>query len=126
MLALIGGLDKKSSEKYTASSDIDLACQEIKELKMENQVLFSFIDDLSIMRKCEIDRFVVRKFVPADFSLINDWYNRVLKRKEIIRNPTLLDQSSVDFILSDRNLELKNFKKVFEFQKVDVWEKINE
>jgi len=60
--------------------------------------------DLSLTRHMERSSFVVRKFIPSDMARINDWYERVLARQLVMKEPgrlsMLVREYRVDLVVA--------------------------
>lgn len=55
----------------------------IKHNTNKEDVVMSFLDDLSLSRRMERDRFVVYKFIPAEMNAIPEWYERELFKRKL-------------------------------------------
>jgi hypothetical protein len=84
-------------------------CIFIRKHTEKDAVILSFIDDLRLNRWTRRDRFVEFKFIPSDFSAIQNWYKRVLDKKEALSDPSNLENLvcsySIQYILAKQPLE---------------------
>lgn len=99
----------------------------IKKNTDKNAVVLSFLNDPSLQRRMERDRFVVYKFIPAEMKMIPEWYERELFKRQLSKNLELLGERnenySIDYLLSKKRidsslLELVNFNGVYYLYKV--------
>ncbi len=83
-------------------------CEYVYKNTKRDDVIFSFVEDLTITRKCRRDRFVVYKFVPAEMCKIHDWYQRVLIRRKVLEDLNYLKEASkqykINYLLSIKNI----------------------
>ena len=69
-------------------------CAYVYKNTKRDDVIFSYVEDLTITRKCRRDRFVVYKFIPAEMSKIHDWYQRILVRRKVLEDLNYLKEAS--------------------------------
>lgn len=109
-------LDRDQAKKDLAFEEM---CNYIKaETPRDNVIMYlhrshPYDGHLSFIRKTERSRFVVHKFVPADFSKLPEWYDRIQWRKKVVHDiqqlKLLQDNYKVDLVLSKivhENLDL--------------------
>ncbi|WP_298345951.1 DUF6798 domain-containing protein [uncultured Algibacter sp.] len=82
------------SLNYLKLDEFDDVCYYIKDNIEKQAVIFSPLEEYSMTRKMERDRFVLFKFVPADLSKIHEWYNRVEAKKGAVKNIDSLEKLS--------------------------------
>ena len=89
----------------------------IKQNTLKEDVVLSFLDDLSLNRRMERDRFVVYKFIPADMNAIPEWYERVNYKRALAQNISLLrgrkTNYKIDYFLSKHEVNSDVLELIF-------------
>lgn len=87
-------------------------CTYIKDNTEQNEVVLNLVEDVKISRYTERNIFVIYKFIPADFTKMYDWYERILVQNKIKSDHSELDGAlqdyQIDYVLSERKLTNKN------------------
>lgn len=113
-----------TQNKYQSLNDMG---NYIKQNTEKDAVVLSFLNDLSLNRRMERDRFVVYKFIPAEMSQIPEWYERVQYKRSIASNLELLRDRKknykIDYLLAKHRinsslLELIKANDAYYFYKV--------
>lgn len=116
LLPLIISRTNKSLD-YLKTDYFDDICYYVKDNTEKQAVIFSSIEDYSMTRKMERDRFVLHKFVPADLSKIHEWYYRVESKNKVLKNIDALENLSkkykIDYLLSDEENGSNYLKLVY-------------
>ena len=92
---------------FETNNDLISCTNYLRDHTPTSSIVMSFIDDLRISRLSQRDRLAVYKFVPADFSKIQDWYSRLQYRDSVLQHPEqLLDENKygVDYCLTEHSL----------------------
>ena len=101
---------KKNLHHILSKDTIGEACEFIKVTSNKKAKIFSFIEDNTIMRKAERDRFVSYKLNPAELSKIHEWYFRVLEKRRAIADSQylghLFEKYHITYILCRKTYEL--------------------
>lgn len=96
----------------------------IKKETPKDAVVMNMTSDQSFMRRAERKSFVEYKFVPAELSKINDWYDKVIYQNEVEVNPDKLLNNTleVDYLVSERTMPNSDrINLVFENQSFFVY-----
>ena len=101
---LKGLYDYTLTDKY---SELNEACEFIQNNTNKDDIVLSFLNDLSLNRRMERDRFVVYKFIPAEMNKIPEWYERELFKRKLQSDFNLIKDSpyNIDFLLSNNRME---------------------
>lgn len=97
-----------SYDRNKKTTLIDI-CAHIKENTEKDAVVLSFLNELSLNRRMERDRFVIYKFIPAEMSKIPEWYERVLFKRKMALDLELLKERKENYKI-DYLLERKHIK----------------
>jgi hypothetical protein len=72
--------------------------------------------EFSFSRDTRREEFVVYKFVPGGGQKIYEWYTRILERKSLVNNISLIQKlkqkHKLDYLLSDHNVDEGNMLKI--------------
>ena len=103
----------------SSTSTFELICADIKEKTDEDDITLLLTNKhdeslhLKFNRYAERNRFVIHKFVPAEFGKLPDWYDRLKTKeslhKDISRLKQISEKYKIDYVLAQRsypNLEL--------------------
>ncbi len=96
-----------STVTYTQSLKNLNALSDFIRLNTDSQsLIFNFDENLALVRKTERNFFVVYKYIPAQLSKINDWYNRVLEKNEAIEFPSkmgdLINKYGIAYLIAPK------------------------
>ncbi|MEM9916547.1 MAG: DUF6798 domain-containing protein [Bacteroidota bacterium] len=115
-----------NKEYFFDSADFNSACQFIRDHTSQDALVFTFVEDVSITRRTERDRFVVYKFIPAKLDRIHDWYDRILEKEKVLEDTqyldTLVQKYQLTHILTDHQTPLPApYSVQFENKKYKVY-----
>lgn len=100
----------------------------IKSNTPKNSVVLSFLEDLSLNRRMERDRFVVYKFIPADMNAIPEWYERELYKRKLSKDFNTIkkmpESYKIDYVLTRQQMD-SNCVQLIENNKLFYLYKVN-
>ncbi|WP_299334711.1 hypothetical protein [uncultured Psychroserpens sp.] len=96
-MAMTNIISSKNYLKMNTASDLTEMSNYIKENTDKEDVILSFVDELSLNRRMQRDRFVVYKFIPADLSAIPEWYERELFKRKVSANISQIKNKKEDY-----------------------------